>query len=800
MHGQKPARPPIRHFPERGQGARRGVAPWAVQSLRALIFLLIALTASLCVAEHGFAQAKPEPSSAAPTFVGSAACAQCHKTEHSDWLGSHHAVAMQKADEKTVLGKFDGASCEKDGVKSEFFKKDGKFQVRTDGPDGKLADFEIAYTFGVFPLQQYLVALPGGRMQALGIAWDARPAAEGGQRWFHLYPDRKLAAGDPLHWTGIDQNWNYQCAWCHSTNIQKNYENASGVFHTQWSEISVGCESCHGPASGHIEWSKKAKRDDDVTHGFAWSFDERAKVSWPMREAGQAARSTPRKTDKEIEACAGCHSRRQQFSSNPLSVAHYFDAFRPSLLEAGLYHVDGQQQEEVYNYASFLQSKMYGAGVTCSDCHNPHSGKLKLSGNEVCAQCHSPARFDLPSHHHHAVDSKGAQCANCHMPTTTYMGVHARHDHSIRVPRPDRTQTLGTPNACNQCHAEKGAAWAADAIKTWRPELAPGAQGFAEAFALADQNGPGDRAALMRFAEDKAQSNIARASALERLARVPNAEALDLASKALKNDDVLIRRAAIPVTANADAATRRERLAPLLHDTTRLVRMEAARALAGEAEQGLSSDDLKALELALAEYISGQLFNAERPESHANLASLYLARGKQGEASAEYKKAIAIDPTFYPAIVALAEFTRANGDESGAEAQLRKAMAANPKSGALAHALGLSLIRQKRVADGVVELAKAAELEPNEPRFAYVEAVALHDTGDAPRAIEVLKSLLNRRPYDRDALVALVTYEMESGDLISAASRARLLSRLEPESEDIRQLLGEIENAMKGKP
>jgi len=197
-------------------------------------------------AGQALAQSPPNPSGtthSSATFVGSANCKQCHPTEHQEWLGSQHAAAMQEATDQTVLGRFDGTTFSKDDVKTTFYKKDGKFWVRTDGPDGALADFPIRYTFGISPLQQYLIELSGGRLQALGIAWDARSKEEGGQRWYDLYPDRKLKAGDPLHWTGIDQNWNYQCAWCHSTNLKKNYDHVTRRYDTTWSEISVGCEA-----------------------------------------------------------------------------------------------------------------------------------------------------------------------------------------------------------------------------------------------------------------------------------------------------------------------------------------------------------------------------------------------------------------------------------------------------------------------------------------------------------------------------------------------------------------------------
>ena len=264
-------------------------------------------------------QEQPKQASTDAHFVGSQRCVGCHAREHADWSASQHKAAMAEATDATVLGNFDGATFSANGIDSNFFKRDGKFWVRTDGPDGQMADFEIRYTFGVEPLQQYLIELPGGRLQALGIAWDTRPKADGGQRWYHLYPGRKLVAGDPLHWTGIDQNWNYQCAYCHSTNLQKNYDLATGQFKTTWSEISVGCEACHGPASNHLAWASQpagSVQRDSQSNGFALRLDERKGVGWPIGNSGQPARSSPRTTSKEIEVCAPCHARRQQFSAD----------------------------------------------------------------------------------------------------------------------------------------------------------------------------------------------------------------------------------------------------------------------------------------------------------------------------------------------------------------------------------------------------------------------------------------------------------------------------------------------------
>ena len=392
----------------------------------ALVAVLLALAAAGWLAFRPASPGAPESQgtlSASATFVGSAACATCHAAQHAGWSKSQHAQAMQSASSATVLGDFNDARHTKDGVTSSFFRRDGKYFARTDGPDGKLADFEVKYTFGLAPLQQYLVELPGGRLQALAVSWDARPVEAGGQNWFRQYPDEKIDFRDELHWTGSLQNWNFMCADCHSTNVRKGYDVAKDAFSTQWSEISVGCEACHGPASAHVEWAK-TNSSTDPAKGLTVALDERRAARWTIDAAsGNARREPARRSDREGETCAPCHARRAQIAEGWRPGARLMDHYLPSLLSPGLYHADGQQRDEVFVWASFLQSRMHRAGVTCSDCHDPHTQKLRASGNAVCAQCHLASKYDSRSHHHHPESSLGAQCANCHMPATTYMVV-----------------------------------------------------------------------------------------------------------------------------------------------------------------------------------------------------------------------------------------------------------------------------------------------------------------------------------------------------------------------------------------
>ena len=737
-------------------------------------------------------------SAASADAVGTAACAGCHAKEYEAWRGSQHDRAMEEANERTVLGDFGGARFTHGGVTSRFFRRDGRYFVNTDGPGGKLADFEVRYTFGVHPLQQYLVELPGGRLQALGIAWDARPKAQGGQRWFHLYPDRKLKAGNPLHWTGIDQNWNYQCADCHSTNLRKNYDEATRTYETTWSEIDVGCEACHGPGARHAAWAKldAAARRADASKGLAVALDERRGVAWAIDPAtGSAARSAPRTSNRELETCARCHSRRGQFDDSWHPGSPFGDAYRLALIEPGLYYADGQMRDEVYVHGSFLQSRMHAKGVTCSDCHDPHTQKLRAPGNAVCGQCHAPARFDAPAHHRHAAGSPGAACAACHMPTTTYMVVDPRHDHSMRIPRPDRSVALGTPNACTGCHPKEGAKWAADAVARWYPQRKPGFQTWAEAFAAGDAGAPGAQAALAAVVNDPSLPAIARASAIPRLVRHPGRATLPALEKALADPDPIVRLAAASALRDADPALRARRLPKLLADPVRVVRIEAARGLAGAPESRLAADDRARFAKAIDEYLASLRYNADRPEAQTELGGYHLARGEAAAAAAAYRRALALDPTYVAASVNLADLLRGMGREREAEAALRDAIRADPTAAAPRHALGLSLVRQKRTQEALAALGEAARLAPDDARFAYVLGVAQYDAGRRADAMKTLDAALARHPYDREILVALASYERGAGNLAKAAQRAKLLASLEPDDPSLAQLARELEGA-----
>jgi predicted CXXCH cytochrome family protein len=717
------------------------------------------------------------------TYVGAPGCAECHASESAAWRGSQHDLAMQEANNQSVLGDFNDAEFTYAGITSRFFRRDDGFYARTDGPDGKPADFRIKYTFGVSPLQQYLVELPDGRLQALPIAWDSRSVEQGGQHWFHLYPDEQVTHDDELHWTHTSQNWNFMCADCHSTGVQKNYDPVTDRFQTRWAELDVACEACHGPASRHLAWAEAQQAgkpwQEDQSKGLTVRLDERRDVAWTVDTAtGNAVRSKPRTSERELDVCAQCHARRGQIAEGYTPGKPFLDYYRPALLEPPLYYADGQQRGEVYKWGSFLQSKMYAKGVTCSDCHDPHSGKLRAQGNAVCTGCHLSGKYDTPEHHHHPTDSTGAACTACHMPTTTYMVNDPRHDHSLRVPRPDQSVEFGTPNPCTGCHTDHDARWAATQVQDWYAHVPQGYQHYAAAFAAAAADARDAGAQLRAVAADGTQPPIARATALAGLDPAGSRATLETLVAGLREPDPLLRFGALQALTQAPVDLRVPLAAPLLSDPVRTVRSEAVSVVAPVPAARLDAAQRAAFERASAEYVETQRYNADRVESRVNLGTFYANRGNSARAEDEFRAAIALDPHFVPAYVNLADLYRASGRDADGERSLRAGLEEVPGDANLHHALGLALVRLRRTGEALVELKRAAELDPGNARFAYVYAVALHSTGAAEEAIASLETALAAHPDDRDILQALASFHAERGDTDEARDYATRLQGL----------------------
>ncbi len=700
------------------------------------------------------------------TYLGRQACVECHQEQVDEFVGSHHDRAMDLATSETVLGNFNDVTFEHDGVASRMFRDGQRYMIRTEGEDGQLHDFHVKYVFGVDPLQQYMVefdrpeTMPENeisRLQVLRISWDTAKKA-----WFYLRPPDvkdKLAPDDPLHWTGIAQRWQTMCAACHSTNLQTNFDAKSLQYHTTFSEIDVSCEACHGPASLHVELAKKKSLFWDRHHGYG------------------LAKLKGDDSEPQLQACAPCHSRRSQLTDTYVAGDAYCDHFKLELLSDDTYFADGQIKDEVYVYGSFIQSRMYHKGIRCSDCHDPHSLKLKYPGNQTCTSCHQHAagKYDVPSHHHHKPGTPGAMCVDCHMPQRTFMDVDPRRDHSLRVPRPDLSVQLGTPNACSGCHVadqiesidpavrsrlveyadwqqaavdhdDVAAAinrtdqWCEDACQRWYGDLRKTPSHFAQSIAAFRRGDAGAVEQMLRLSlqpTDDAPA-MARASALSELAARDVSEAIPTAKEILQspNQDPIVRAAAIDVfMAARDPETIAVALMPLLKDDSRLVRIEAARVLVGSGVyQTMSGAEQAGIDRALQEVKSSIMLTNDRAGAHMNWAMLCEARGRFAEAMDAYQTAMRVEPmTTGPRTNLAALLEQMSSQSSPAEqADLRRRVdelrsgelpllardaKLAPKNAAIQYRYGLALYLANRLEEAMQQLEKAVELEPEVEDF-----------------------------------------------------------------------------------
>jgi predicted CXXCH cytochrome family protein len=687
----------------------------------------------------------------APAFVGTPACAGCHQQAFANWQQSHHRQAMAVADARSVLGDFNNAVFVNSGIRSRFFTRDGQYFVETDNARGQLATFRIAYTFGFTPLQQYLIEFPDGRMQVLGISWDSRAATEGGQRWFHLYPDQNVTHENPLHWTGAFQNWNSRCAACHSTSVVRNYTPETNRYDTRWQELNVGCEACHGPGSHHLAWA--GGRDSLPDKGLltqvakAWAP---ADGKLPIPQHATATMSG------QLQVCAGCHSRRAELQQTD-PVAGFFDNYSLSPLLESLYYADGQMQEEVYETGSFLQSRMHQNQVSCSNCHEPHSGQLRVKGNGLCLQCHEPRKFQRKEHFFHEVDSPGAQCVNCHMPQRTYMGVDVRRDHSFRIPDPVASVQLGVPNACTQCHANRDDQWAA-AFITQRTGRTEPRYPHAALLATARRNIATAAPELLTYARDASHPSMLRSIALLESGRFPSVLQQDAISAALQSTDPLLRMGAAAALGSLEVSQRFTRLQPLLQDPAKAVRHVVARGLIDLPLAQAPQEARATLGKLFDEYQQTLLHNADMPESMSDLGLFHAAQGDPDAAEKALLQSRRLAPRYLPAMLNLADLYRARNRDDLGEPLLREALAAWPESGDAHHMLGLLFVRTGRTPQSVVLLRQAMQLAPENAQYALVYAVALVETGSLAQGLSVLEAAVRRFPDNMPLQQALDGY------------------------------------------
>ena len=744
---------------------------------------VIVLTVPLyAIKESRERAARAADSIAAEEFVGREACAECHESETEAWTGSNHDNAMAVADSISVRGDFDGAEFEHDGITTGFSRRDGRYFVWTEGPDGEMAEFEVTHTFGWEPLQQYLVPMPGGRLQNLTVAWDTER-----EEWFDLYPDHDYPPGDWLHWTGAAMNWNGMCAECHSTNLVKGYDPETKSFTTTWSEIDVSCEACHGPGSRHVAWAE---------------IPEMARPA--IDDYGLLVPTSGTTNRQQVELCAPCHARRTELGDYDHTSIELLDHQIPAVLDEGLYHPDGQILDEVYVYGSFIQSKMFMNDVRCADCHDVHSLELLEEGNALCLQCHRAETYDVYEHHFHEAlteagePNAGTECIRCHMPEQPYMVVDWRADHSIRVPRPDLTLELGTPNACASagCHEDETDRWNADYYTEWYGKKRRSHYG--ETFAAGRAGDLDAGPALVRLSNDPLYPPIVRATALSLLRGYPGDSTTAALRIALQDEDALIRYTAAEAASAPTPQALVDLLAPLLFDATRAVRGMAASRLAGQPRELFKPYQLEALDEVLQEYVASMEYSLDFAFAGHNLGNLTVALGDPGRAERYYRDAIAIDDAFLPAKMNLAVLLNAQGRNAEAEQLVREVLESDPDFGEAVYSLALLSAEAGRIEEAADLLRRSTQLMPWRSRAFFNLALAEQQLGRLDAAEEAFRGALELEPENLDYLSALADHYARRRNLAGLKEMAERLESTHPNAPITAQVRAVVEQVESG--
>ncbi len=764
--------------------------PWAVTGFIATAAIALAIPASVIFLPMS-GSVPPEKA----TFVGGKNCVECHQTEYRVWTGSDHDRAMDVAADSTVKGDFNDASFTFEGKTHKFYKRNGGFYVYTEGPTGEMQEFQVTHTFGVRPLQQYLVPFGNGKYQCLPIAWDTIKKS-----WFNMaamvYDKQSRSPGNWLYWTNQAQNWNGMCAECHSTNLRKNFDPASKSFSTTWSDIDVNCEACHGPGSRHIEWARLPE--------MARSYDDN--MDLVVKTSGISSRQL-------VEQCAPCHARRSSLGPFDHEQGDFLGNAVPQLPTTPMYFVDGQIRDEDYEYGSFTQSKMYMHDVRCTDCHDAHSLKLKFEGNALCNQCHKAAEYDTYEHHFHKQKGEkgepvvrrngekvgvgeGARCVTCHMDGRYYMGIDYRRDHSFRVPRPDLTLSVGAPNACNSCHEDKSARWSVEQVDKWYGEKRKAH--FATAFADAAALKTGADTGLVKLIASDLYPEIVRSTAMEYLAGYQTPAASGVIRKSLTDPDPLIRHSALRHFTAIDSADLLAAVVPALDDPVKAVRLEAANKLSVLRKEQFSDTQFRSLESARQEYEASMLYVADFPTGRFNLGRYYESTGDGRKAVENYEEAIAIDSLFFPAKVNLAFLSYNQGNLTRAEALFLDVAGRHPEYPEADYNLGLLYAEQGRMPEAIVRL-EAAAVKQGGSNVYYNLALMYQRTGELKKAESTLLTARAKEPGNYRILYALSDYYIRSGNRREAEKVIGELRERFPDDEDARNLSSALRAGSAGK-
>lgn len=700
-------------------------------------------------------------------YAGSSSCRECHLEAYEFWKDSNHGLAERAPNEADAAAFTGGARLEQPHETVSFSAdEEGRLRVEAQGTNGFHFEGEVERVIGNEPLRQMLLETEPGRLQALSVAHDPHAG-----EWFDVFGGEDRQAGEWGHWTGRGMNWNSMCASCHNTRLRKNYDLATDTYRTTMAEVTVSCESCHGPMRPHVDWQADygdADRKDPTLRRFT--------------------------REQTMDTCASCHSRRAELTGDFRPGENYFDHHALTIPDrSDLYHADGQVNGENYVYASFVGSRMHAAGVSCLDCHQPHSTRTILAGNDLCIRCHNGSVAAAPKvepveHSFHRPDSAGNQCVNCHMPHTTFMERHPRRDHGFTIPDPLLTRELGIPNACNSCHSDQSTDWAIDAVEEW----------------YGDRMNRPTRTMARGVAAARAGTDAGRAFVLDTLSgtNAPywRAVAAQLSEPWLHEAEVQRRlRILLERGRPIERASAAQSLAPLaqagepmtvaslrdwLSDPVRAVRVNAAWALRGSlASNTPAAEDLE-------HFLN---FNADQPTGQVQLGAYALTQGRTNEALEHYARAVEWDPYSAPIRHEAAVVLSMLGRVEEAVAHLRRAVELDPQEAEYHYKLGLALNEAGDTEGLMASLRRAVELAPDHSRALYNLALAVNARGEAREAVDLLLRAETADPRDPRIPYARATVQARSGDLAGAVQAVGRTLEIDPNFPGARALLQQLQ-------
>jgi tetratricopeptide (TPR) repeat protein len=743
-----------------------GLAGWLYNTSSSKSFTTIETTKSWV------ANAAVEPEAQAfAQYAGSQSCRECHQALFEQWSKSNHGLAERPLRDDMDKVSFEPARSMQHGSQTtEVRVKEGKHEVVSLGFENKQQPYEVERVIGNDPLRQYLVKAFGGRLQTLEASYDPHK-----NEWFNVYGNEDRKPGEWGHWTGRGMTWNTMCASCHNTRLRKNYDEPTDSFHTKMAEMTVSCEACHGPMKAHAGWRKQYPNSREVDPTIT--------------------KNTPKQT---LDSCGACHARRSELTGDFKPGDDFFDHHALAIVdESNLFHADGQIRDEDYELSSFLSSKMHSAGVSCSDCHNPHTGKTILPGNDLCMRCHTaptPAfpkapAINLAAHTFHQPQSTGSQCINCHMPQTVYMQRHSRHDHGFTIPDPLLTKQIGVPNACNRCHTDKDTDWSLTATEKWYGAKMERSTRYGALTIASARNGdPASRDGLMKLIQSETESGYWKASAVRLMDpfmtdRTVFPTVMGLAA----NTDPLVRasvaRAMEPLLA-VNSPSARATVQQLLGDPVRSVRLAAAWSLRS------SLDEASPVGKELQQMLS---LNADQPSGQLQQGAYYFARNDAANALLHYEKAAQWDPNSAPIRHELAVAYSTTGKLKEALHELEEAVRLEPNTAEYHFKLSLAYNEAGDAEATIRSLEQTVKLEPLYARAWYNLGLARNAKGDTAGAIDALKRGEQANPNDASIPYARATIHARLKQLEEARDAAIKAVQIQPDNQDAMQLLRSLQ-------